>query len=69
MNAARFGRREASLDKRRRRLATLDPDRRRDFYSRFRAIAGLPDEWLSRRNDPPISEEQYRIVIERLLSE
>src|SRR3990167_2736063 len=31
-------------------LATLDPDRRRDFYPRFRAIAGLPDEWLSRRS-------------------
>ncbi|SEB25125.1 hypothetical protein [Variovorax sp. YR216] len=27
-------------------LATLDPDRRRDFYSRFRAIACLPDESL-----------------------
>lgn len=50
-------------------LATLDPDRRRDFYPRFRAIAGLADEWLSRRNDPPISEERYRIVIERLSSE
>lgn len=50
-------------------LATLDPDRRRDFYPRFRAIAGLPDEWLSRRNDPPVSEEQYRIIIERLSSE
>jgi hypothetical protein len=50
-------------------LATLDPDRRRDFYPRFRAIASLPDEWLSRRNDPPISEEQYRIIIERLSSE
>ncbi|WP_124982106.1 hypothetical protein [Ralstonia solanacearum] len=50
-------------------LATLDPDRRRDFYPRFRAIAGLPDEWLSRRNDPTISEEQYRIIIERLSSE
>ncbi|TBR74199.1 MAG: hypothetical protein EPN64_15830 [Burkholderiaceae bacterium] len=50
-------------------LATLDPDRRRDFYPRFRAIAGLPDEWLSRRNDPPMSEEQYRIVIKRLSSE
>ncbi|WP_066452619.1 NACHT domain-containing protein [Castellaniella caeni] len=50
-------------------LATLDPNRRHDFYPRFRAIAGLPDEWLSRRNDPPISEEQYRIVIERLSSE
>lgn len=31
-------------------LATLDPDRRRDFYARFRAIAGLPDEW-QRRHD------------------
>lgn len=50
-------------------LATLDPDRRHDFYPRFRAIAGLADEWLSRRNDPPISEELYRIVIERLSSE
>lgn len=50
-------------------LATLGPDRRHDFYPRFRAIAGLPDEWLSRRNDPPISEEQYRIIIERLSSE
>ena len=47
-------------------LATLDPDRRRDFYPRFRAIAGLPDESLSRRYDPPISEEQYRIFIEGL---
>ena len=25
-------------------LATLEPDRLRDFYARFRAIAGLPDE-------------------------
>ena len=25
-------------------LETLDLDRRRDFYTRFRAIAGLPDE-------------------------
>ena len=32
-------------------LATLDPDRRRDFYSRFRAIAGLPDEWHHRRGN------------------
>lgn len=27
-------------------LAPLDLDRRRDFYQRFRAIAGLPDGWL-----------------------
>ncbi len=30
-------------------LAPLDPDRRRDFNQRFRTIAGLPDEWPSRR--------------------
>lgn len=34
-------------------LATLDPDRRRDFYPRFRAIAGLPDEWHRRRDNLP----------------
>jgi len=32
-------------------LATLDPDRRRDFYPRFRAIAGLPDERHRRRDN------------------
>lgn len=32
-------------------LATLDPDRRRDFYPRFRAIAGLPDEWHRQRDN------------------
>ncbi|WP_306027473.1 hypothetical protein [Stappia sp. MMSF_3263] len=50
-------------------LAALDPDRRRDFYARFRAIAGLPDEWLARRNDPPVSTEQIRIFIEGLSSD
>lgn len=43
---------------------TLDPDRRRDFYPRFRAIAGLPDEWLSQHNELPNYEELYRIFIE-----
>jgi len=47
-------------------LKTLDTDRRRDIYPRFRAIAGLPDEWQSRRNDPPMSEELNRILIEKL---
>ena len=47
-------------------FATLDPDRRRDFHPRFRAIAGLPDEWPSRRNDPSIGEERCRTIIERL---
>ena len=32
-------------------LATLDPDQRRDFYPRFRAIAGLPDERHRRRDN------------------
>lgn len=32
-------------------LAKLDPDRRRDFYPRFRAIAGLPDERHRRRDN------------------
>ena len=45
-------------------LTTLDLDRRRDFYARFRVIADLPDEWLARRNDPPVSTEQIRIFIE-----
>ncbi|CAM3190608.1 hypothetical protein [Janthinobacterium lividum] len=50
-------------------LAKIEADRRRDLYPRFRAIAGLPDERLSRRNDPPLSEEQYRLDIERLWPE
>lgn len=47
-------------------LDTLDTDRRRDFYPRFRAIAGLPDEWLARRNDPLVDAERFRIVLEEL---
>ncbi|WP_322083283.1 hypothetical protein [Burkholderia sp. BCC1972] len=50
-------------------VATLDPDRRRDFYPRFRAIAGLPDEWLSRHNELPNYGELYRIFIKRLSPE
>ncbi|MDR6585656.1 hypothetical protein [Herbaspirillum frisingense] len=50
-------------------IATIDADRRCDLYPRFRAIAGLPDEWLSRHTDSPFSEEQYRIIIEGLLPE
>lgn len=52
-----------------RALVKLDSDRRRDFYARFRAIAGLPDEWLARRNDPPVSTEQIRVFIEGLSTE
>lgn len=47
-------------------LNTLDADRRRDFYPRFRAIAGLPDEWLVRRAEPPINTEVFRLFIESL---
>ncbi len=50
-------------------LATLDSDRRQDFYPRFRAIAGLPDRWLSRTRGLPISEETYEILIQRFSSE
>ncbi|WP_235089354.1 hypothetical protein [Chromobacterium sp. Beijing] len=50
-------------------IMTLDSDRRRDFYPRFRAIAGLPDERQSRHNNPPISEELYRTLIDRLSPE
>ena len=46
-------------------LSKIDPDRWRDLYPRFRAIAGLPDEWPSRRNELPNLEEPYRILIER----
>ncbi|MCX8281521.1 hypothetical protein OSJ77_15085 [Phyllobacterium sp. 0TCS1.6C] len=47
-------------------LDTLNVDRRRDFYARFRAIAGLPDEWLARRNTPPVDPERVRKLIEGL---
>ncbi len=47
-------------------LDTLDADRRRDFYPRFRAIAGLPDEWLARRRDSTIDAKRFRILIEGL---
>ena len=46
-------------------LTTLDPDRRRDIYPRFRAIADLPDERLSRRSELPNLEELYRVFVER----
>ena len=47
-------------------LDTLDADRRRDFYARFRSIAGLPDEWLARRAEPPVNAEVFRLFIEGL---
>lgn len=50
-------------------LATLDPDRRRDFYTRFRTIADLPDERLAQRKDQPLMSEQIRIIIEGLSAE
>lgn len=37
-------------------IKSIDADRRHDFHARFRAVAGLPDEWLARQlakvNDP-----------------
>lgn len=51
-------------------LDQLDADRRRDFYARFRAIAGLPDEWLARRTEAtPIDAERFRILIEGLTTD
>ena len=50
----------------RRAIDELDADRRRDFYQRFRAIAGLPDEWLARRAYPPVGPELYRSFFEQL---
>jgi hypothetical protein len=46
-------------------LATLDPGRHSDFYHRFRAIAGLPDERATQRaTTMPLDGEDYRIIIE-----
>lgn len=50
-------------------LATLAPDRRRDLYPRFRAIAGLPDEWHRRRNDLPNLDEIDLAFIKNLSSD
>ena len=53
--------------KAKRALDALDADRRRDFYLRFRAIAGLPDEWLAHRQQAPqFDAESFRILIEGL---
>ncbi|MFM0639039.1 hypothetical protein PQQ63_20330 [Paraburkholderia metrosideri] len=46
-------------------LSALDHDRRQDIYPRFRAIAGLPDERLSRQNELPDFEKLYRKFIEQ----
>ncbi|WOI33387.1 hypothetical protein R1T40_01095 [Tritonibacter scottomollicae] len=50
----------------RRAIDDLDSDRRRDFYPRFRAIAGLADEWLARETNPQIDAELYRSLLEQL---
>ncbi|UTL78914.1 ATP-binding protein [Pseudomonas putida] len=44
-------------------LATLDSNRRRDFYPRFRAIAGLPDEWHARRKGLRNYDDMYRTIL------
>lgn len=54
-------------NKAKRALDALNPDCRRDFYPRFRAIAGLPDEWLARRQElPQIDAESIRNFFEGL---
>lgn len=49
-----------------RAIEGLDDKRRRDFHSRFRAIAGLPDEWLAREAHLPIDNELYLSFLEQL---
>ncbi|MTH59987.1 ATP-binding protein [Paracoccus litorisediminis] len=56
--------------KAKRALNSLGADRPHDFYQRFRAIAGLPDEFLSRRNESTrIDAESFRIIIEGLTAD
>lgn len=50
----------------RRAIEELDADRRRDFHPRFRAIAGLPDEWLAREAHLPIDPELSRSFLDQL---
>ena len=50
-----------------RALDALEADHRRDFYHRFRAIAGLADEWLARQQEAPqIDAEAFRRFVEGL---
>lgn len=50
----------------RRAIEELDANRRRDFHPRFRAIAGLSDEWLAREAHLPIDPELYRGFLDQL---
>ena len=50
----------------RRAIKELDANRRRDFHPRFRAIAGLPDEWLAREAHLSIDAELYRGFLDQL---
>ncbi len=50
----------------RRAIEELVIDRRRDFYPRFRATAGLPDERLARGAQLPIDPECLRLFLEKL---
>lgn len=46
-------------------LATLDSDSRPDFYHRFRALAGLPDERAAQRaSRTSVDGDAFRIIIE-----
>jgi hypothetical protein len=50
-------------------LKTLDTDRRSDFYTRFRAIAGLRDERLRQRSQRLTIDELYESLLEGTASD
>ncbi|MYM21478.1 hypothetical protein GTP46_02305 [Duganella sp. FT135W] len=43
-------------------IAVLSTDRQRDFYPRFRAIAGLPDEWELKRSERQFTAVQIQML-------
>jgi len=50
-------------------MSKLDPDRRSDFYERFRVIAGLPNERSIRRhNRSSINHDEWEALLADLSS-
>lgn len=47
-------------------IKSIDPDGRHDFYARFRAIAGLPDERLDRELARANDRQQLRVIVRPL---
>jgi hypothetical protein len=47
-------------------LEKLNLDQRRDFYPRFRVIAGLPNEWLSHQKNSQSIDELYKNIMDGL---